>query len=168
MGFLGGEPFLNPHLFNFLEESHKRGKITTVVSNGSLIKDEIKESLLRVFPTMLGLSWYDNNEDNIFELSNWLQQQENFFWVQTVISSDNVQSMFRKLEKAKKNKIKNLIFSNYNPVYSGLKDKVIFDDNLEFKKIGKDLLKLSKEFGIDLTLPQPIQKIPKKIDMAAL
>lgn len=162
VGFLGGEPLLNPHLFQFLAEAHSRGKITTVVSNGSLINDTVKKELSQNFPTMLGLSWYGNNQENIFSLSEWLSENKKYFWVQAVIASDEIALMHKKLELAKKNKITNLIFSNYNPVYSGKVEKVIFDDNSDFALISKDILKLAKSFKINLTLPQPIQRNPIK------
>lgn len=162
IGFLGGEPFLNPYLFDFLSESHRRGKITTVVSNASLIDEDARRNLLKVSPTMLGLSWYDNNQEQVLFLSQWLFEYKKYFWVQTVISSDQINSMHEKLSLAHKNNVKNLIFSNYNPTYSGQVEKVIFEDNPDFIKISKDLLKLAKSLKINLTLPQAIQKKPIK------
>lgn len=162
VGFLGGEPFLNPYLFDFLKEAHKRGKITTVVSNASLIDNKIRDQLLEISPTMLGLSWYENNQEQIFSLSEWLSENKKYFWVQTVIAADQINSMYEKLNLAHKHKIKNLIFSNYNPVYSGRVEKVIFEDNVDFIRMCKDIRKLASSFKINLTLPQPIQKSPLK------
>ena len=162
IGFLGGEPFLNPYLFDFLEESHRYGKITTVVSNASLINENVRHSLLKVSPTMLGLSWYDNNQEQVLFLSRWLAENRKYFWVQTVIASDQINTMHEKLQLAHQNNIKNLIFSNYNPTYSGNIDKVIFENNADFIKLSKDLISLARSLKINLTLPQAIQKNPVK------
>lgn len=162
VGFLGGEPFLNPSLFEFLAEAHRRGKITTIVSNASLITGDVQKQLLKIFPTMLGLSWYDNNQEQVLSLSKWLSDNKKYFWVQTVIDSEQLNSMHEKLKLAHQNKIKNLIFSNYNSVYTGKTEKVIFEDNAEFNKISKDIARLAKSLKINLTLPQVIQRNPVK------
>ena len=160
IGLLGGEPFMNPHIFEFLDECHKRGKITTVVSNASLIGDEERSKLLSSFPTMLGLSWYENNEEKIFDLSRWLSENRKSFWVQTVIGRREIPQMREKLLQARRAGIKNLIFSNYNPFYSKDVDNVIFDDCEEYLEIGPELLNLADQFDISLVLPQPIKRNP--------
>lgn len=162
IGFLGGEPFLNPLLFDFLDEAHNRGKITTIVSNASLINDKLKNQLLTHYPTMLGLSLYDNNQDQVLELSQWLAKNKKYFWVQSVVAADELDQLEKKINFASQANIKNLILSNYNPVHSGRVEKTIFEDNADFIKLTAEAKKMAQALKIDLTLPQPIQRNPVK------
>ena len=98
----------------------------------------------------------------MFFVSKWLSENKKNFWVQAVLSADQIHTLSEKIHLAHQHKIKNLIFSNYNPNYSGQENKVIYDNNLEFAQAGQDAHKLAKSLRINLTLPQPIQKIPLK------
>lgn len=158
VGFLGGEPFMNPLLFKFLEMAHARGKITTVVTNASLVDEEKKENLKRVSPTMLGISLYENNSSDVARLSEWAAQNAKDFWVQSVIEATALDQMKKKIQFAHDHQIKNLILSNYHPGYSHEKEKVIFSDNADFKMLAKESQRLARQKGIRLTLPNPIQR----------
>ncbi len=162
IGFLGGEPFMNPLLFDFLEMAHQKGKITTIVTNASLVNEEHKKQLLRNHPTMLGISLYDNNRSQVASLSSWLAENKITFWVQTVINSASIDSMEPLLQFAHQYKINNLIFSNFHPSYSKEFHLVIYDDNEEFKIESRRIKAMAKKLGINLTLPQPIQRKPIK------
>ncbi len=48
--FTGGEPFLHPHIVDILQESLKYGQ-TTVLSNGTLITEDISQTLAQVSRT---------------------------------------------------------------------------------------------------------------------
>lgn len=158
IGLLGGEPFLNPHIFELLRLCHSRGKITTIVTNASHIKETQKELLLLDHPTMLGVSLYDNNRPEVANLSHWLAENKIPFWVQTVVTAENLSEMESAVDFAIEHKITNLILSNYNPANTSDFGKVIYEDNLIFKGITNALRKKAKRNGVQLTLPQPIQR----------
>lgn len=158
VGFLGGEPFLNSDIFDFLKIVHNQGKITTIVTNASLVKEEHRKNLLANSPTMMGISLYDNNIDAVANFSEWLADNKKHFWVQTVVSSKELPKMRASLEFAKKHKIKNLILSNYNPVRTEQIEEAIFDDNQDFKNEKVGVVKLAREMGINLVLPHPISR----------
>ncbi|MBC7540326.1 MAG: radical SAM protein [Bacteriovorax sp.] len=158
VGFLGGEPFMNPYLFDFLESAHRKGKITTIVTNASLVDEEKKQKLKKISPTMLGISLYDNNLNDVAQLSEWMASQSKDFWVQSVVESTGLEKIKEKILFANKHGVKNLILSNYHPSYSHEKEKVIFADNNEFKKISKEARTLASQLGMQLTLPNPIQR----------
>jgi radical SAM protein with 4Fe4S-binding SPASM domain len=162
IGFLGGEPFLNPNLFTFLNLATKHGKITTIVTNASLVNEEHRKQLINNHPTMLGLSLYENNIEQVANLSEWLHTNKISFWVQTVIDSNSIEKMKTHLEFAKKHKIKNLIFSNYHPTFSKEYNLVIYNDNKDFQLESKKIQSSAKAYGIDLVLPQPLQRAPVK------
>lgn len=156
VGFLGGEPFLNDELETMLGMAHKKGKITTVVTNASLVSDERLKTFFKNYPTMLGISLYDNNVEDVRRLSRALVEKKKFFWVQSVVEATNLEAILTKIEFAKENKIKNLILSNYHPGYSEQTNKVIFNDDKRFNEISIKAIELAKKYGINLTLPNPI------------
>ena len=158
VGFLGGEPFLNPDIFKFLKKAHAKGKITTIVTNASVVKDEHKRQLLEDSPTMMGMSLYDNNVQAVADFSEWLADHKKHFWVQTVISAKNIDDMYSKIDFAKKHKIKNLILSNYNPVRTGRVEEAIFQDNLEFKTASENIKRLARDLKMNVVLPQAISR----------
>lgn len=161
IGFLGGEPFLNEQLEAMLELAHKKGKITTVVTNASLLTEDRFERFLKSYPTMLGISLYDNNITEVEKLSQNLAARKKFFWVQSVVDATCLESILQKIEFARTNKIKNLILSNYHPGYSGNMNKVIFDDDQRFLDISIEARNLARKYKINLTLPNPIERIHK-------
>jgi hypothetical protein len=107
---------------------------------------------------MLGISLYDNNINEVAELSLFLSKYHKDFWVQSVIAADELNQIENKILFAHQNKIKNLILSNYHPSYSKEYSKVIYDDNEQFKALAKRAKELSTKFNINLTLPAPIEK----------
>lgn len=158
IGLLGGEPFLNKDLFKILDLAHKHRKITTIVTNASQINSSIKAQLMKSHPTMLGISLYDNNISEVADLSKWLALNKIPFWVQTVITADDISKMLAVLDFAKKNNIKNLILSNYQPSYSKEISKVIYDDNTDFFLLANQVKKIAKTQSINLTLPNAVQR----------
>jgi MoaA/NifB/PqqE/SkfB family radical SAM enzyme len=158
VGFLGGEPFMNPHLFDFLESAHRKGKITTIVTNASLVDEEKKQKLKKLSPTMLGISLYDNNISDVAQLSEWMASHSRDFWVQSVVEATGLEKIKEKILFADTHGVKNLILSNYHPTYSHENEKVIFSDNNEFKIIAKEARALASGLGMQLTLPNPIQR----------
>ena len=162
IGFLGGEPFMNPHLFDFLKIANKMGKITTIVTNASLVDADKREKLKTISPTMLGISLYDNNVKEVVTLSEFEATHKKDFWVQSVVEATNLDAIKEKIKFAHKNRIKNLILSNFQPSYSKEIEKVIFNDNKDFYLISKESLILAKKLGITITLPNPIQRVYNK------
>lgn len=138
VGFLGGEPFLNKNIFSFLYELNKRKKITTVVTNSSLIKGKILDQLLISPLDVLGLSLYDNNLDDVERVARACNGKINY-WIQTVIDSKNLRKIENTILFALKVGCKQLILDNYYPKTDDRIEKTIFDDNEDYKKIRKEL-----------------------------
>lgn len=158
IGFLGGEPFLNDHLEELLKISHEKGKITTVVTNASLVDQQRLQKLCEHYPTMLGISLYDNNSKEVSFLARELAKRKKFFWVQSVVDALHLEAMLDKIEFAHQNNIQNLILSNYHPEHSGQYNKVIYADDLRFKNMAEAATSLAQKYGIKLTLPNPIDR----------
>jgi organic radical activating enzyme len=116
VGFLGGEPFMNPYLFDFLESANNMGKITTIVTNASLVDEEKKEKLKMISPTMLGISLYENNVKDVANLSEWEASHSKDFWVQSVVDASYLNGIKDKIKFAHDHRIKNLILSNIKAV----------------------------------------------------
>lgn len=138
IGFLGGEPFLNKNIFSYLKELHKRKKITTVVTNSSLIKGKILDQLLNSSLDVLGLSLYDNNLQDVERVSTACNGKINY-WIQTVVDSNNLRKIENTILFALKVGCKQLILDNYYPKTEDRIEKTIFDDNEEYKILKKEL-----------------------------
>lgn len=131
VGFLGGEPFLNKHIFRFIEDLHRRRKVTTVVTNSTILKGPLLEKLRASPLDALGLSLYDNNRDDIRRVTTALQGRIRF-WIQTIVSSDTIAKMEPAIEFALSVGCPGLIFDNYFPKTPERLPKTLFDDNQEY------------------------------------
>ena len=89
IGFLGGEPFLNKNIFEYIEILHKKRKVTSVVTNSALLKGEMLEKLKVSSLDVLGLSLYDNNREDIKRVAAAIKGKKRF-WMQSVIDSTTV------------------------------------------------------------------------------
>lgn len=148
VGFLGGEPFMNKNIFEYLNILHKDKKITTVVTNSSLLKGENLNKLLASNLDVLGLSLYDNNYEDVTRVVKAINQKK-LYWMQTIISADNLSKMEKVLEFATNIGCENLIFDNYYPMNKEDEVKIVKVDNLEYKKLKKELSeKYSRKINI--------------------
>lgn len=162
VGLLGGEPFLCDDIFALLDICHAKRKLTTVVTNASRVSASDRRELITRGPTFLGISLYDNNRNDVANLSVHLAQARKAFWVQSVVSADNLDAMTDKLEFAKEHRIKNFILSNYHPLHSGEYAKVIFSTNSDYKDAAERLRAKARKYKINLTLPNPVEAIPTR------
>jgi MoaA/NifB/PqqE/SkfB family radical SAM enzyme len=134
VGLLGGEPFLNKDIFELIEELYQHRKISTVVTNASLLTDEKIQRLIKSNLTVLGISLYDNNWEHVKRVSTAYSAAKKVYWVQTVVDSNSIKKMEKIIQFAIESKISNLLFANYQPYYTGNSDFVIYTDNQEYSK----------------------------------
>lgn len=138
IGFLGGEPFLNKNIFEYIEILHKKRKVTSVVTNSALLKGEMLEKLKVSSLDVLGLSLYDNNREDIKRVAAAIKGKKRF-WMQSVIDSTTIHHMEDKIRFALDIGCKELIFDNYYPKTKDRMKKVLFEDNTEYKSEEKRL-----------------------------
>lgn len=148
VGFLGGEPLLNRNIFDYLEVLHRNKKITTIVTNSSLIKGQVLEKILNSPLDVLGLSLYDNNIDDVRRVAQALGRKK-LYWIQTIITSDNLEKMEDVIKFCIEIGCHDLIFDNYYPVHDNDTSKMIRENNDEYNKLRVELdEKYSKKINI--------------------
>lgn len=143
VGFLGGEPFFNKNIFNYIKMLNKLGKITTVVTNSSLLKGAMLEELLKSPLSSIGLSLYDNNFDDVSRVAQALNGKKSY-WIQTIINAKTLHKLEEVIKFAISNGAQHLIFDNYFPMDHERKDLVIYSDNEEYKTLKRNLIKKYK------------------------
>jgi len=167
IGLLGGEPFIAKDIFSILEDLQGSGKITTVVTNAMLLKGEKLDRFKKCPPTILGLSLYPENEDDVERVYSALHS-ETIVWIQTIIEATDLGKIQRVIDYCKKIGCKNIRMGNYYPTYGKGMEHVIFEDNLEFQKLKKEIiLKYGKEFNIDWLAPVQ-REVKKKVCLQPL
>lgn len=139
IGFLGGEPFLNKNIFQYIEVLHKKRKITSVVTNSSLLKGEMLEQLKVSSLDVLGLSLYENNVEDIKRVASAIKGIKRY-WMQSVVDATTIAKMEDKLLLCLEIGCKEMIFDNYYPKTKERVSKVIFSDNQEYKNEQKRLM----------------------------
>lgn len=132
IALMGGEPFINKNIFDLIYKCKAHHKITNIVSNGSLIKDEMVPEIKKSRLDAIGLSLYDNNLDHIERLTQRFNEHKVNYWVQTVVDGTKIDNIEKKLFFAKRAKIRNLILSNYNPSFDQMFDKALVETNSDY------------------------------------
>lgn len=160
VGFLGGEPFLNKNIFNYFERAYHLGKITTVVTNSSLLKGDMLERLKKSRVDVIGLSLYDNNVEDVKRVSLALKGHK-LFWIQTILNSNNYRKMESVIEFCIRIGCQSLIFDNYFPVDQSKINLSLYEDNIEYKNEMKRLEKIFKG-KISITWVPLLQRQIKK------
>lgn len=150
VGILGGEPFLNKNLFELVEELKRRRKITTIVTNCSLVIGDKLKKLQESRLDVLGMSLYDNNWADVERVACSMNQVGKMYWVQAVISIETIFNMENIILFCLKIGCKNLLFANYQPSYTGKKNLTILLDNhlyraeeIRLKKLYANLISIS-------------------------
>ncbi len=139
VGLLGGEPFLHPDVFNFLNELYKRRKISTVVTNCTLLKGEKLDLLCKTPISAIGLSLYEDNSMDVKRVAEQLVINKKNFWMQKIIASNEISKIESIIAFAISIGCKNLQLSNYYPMSEEDKALTVYDDNEEYKKASKVL-----------------------------
>jgi len=67
LNMAGGEPFLHPHIIELLEESKNAGLTTSVITNGSLLDEDLVERI-QPFTDWIGLSIDSSDEETQFSM----------------------------------------------------------------------------------------------------
>lgn len=139
VALMGGEPFINKNIFNLIHKCKEHHKITNIVSNGSLIKNEMVPEIKKSRLDAIGLSLYDNNLDHIERLTQKFNEYNINYWVQTVVDGTKIHEIEEKLFFAKRANIKNFILSNYNPSFDNMFDKALVETNALYLETYKKL-----------------------------
>lgn len=163
VAFLGGEPFLNPHIIELINSPLLSKKITNVVTNASKLSGKLLEDLISSQIDVIGLSLYDNNISDVQRVVERLNKSTKKYWVQTVVDATKLENLSERLEICHKMGVKNLILSNYNPYFDESYEKVSTSSNKELKfheKYLKD--KYNSVMSIQWINPIPQDKKRKK------
>lgn len=159
IALMGGEPFINKNIFDLIYKCKSHHKITNIVSNGSLIKDEMVPEIKKSKLDAIGLSLYDNNLDHIERLTQQFNKHKVNYWVQTVVDGTKISEIEEKLFFAKRANIRNFILSNYNPSFDQMFDKALMETNDEYLKAYNQLKDhYSKDMNIIWPTILPVNK----------
>ncbi|ATH09161.1 hypothetical protein BIY24_14775 [Halobacteriovorax marinus] len=153
VGLLGGEPFIAKDIFRILEDLRKRRKVSTVVTNSTLLKGERLDRFKELAPDILGLSLYDTNREDVRRVYAEMKDKS-IIWIQTIIEATSLSYVYDVLEFCIAIGCKNIRFSNYYPTYNQSMEKVIFDDNEDYKILRTNVeKKFGKILNIDWAAP---------------
>lgn len=156
IAFLGGEPFLNKNIFKLFEIANQRRKVSNVVTNATQLKGDFLEKVVKSKATIIGISLYDNNREDVSRVVGRFNNSTKSYWVQTVGDAQHLTQLGEKIEYCQSIGVKNLILSNYNPYFDKKYQSVIYDDNQEWKALEKDYKKkYSKKMNIQWINPFP-------------
>jgi radical SAM protein with 4Fe4S-binding SPASM domain len=160
IGFLGGEPFLNNNIFEMLKLCREQRKITTALTNAAILKGEVLEKLLLNPPDVLGISLYDNNENDVISLVKNIQGKI-IYWVQMTVDTENMKRLEEKIALMADAGITHFKIGNYHPVTTNKYHLAIYEDNIEYKKI-ESMLKNKFKNKVLISWPPLLKKNPSK------
>lgn len=160
IAFLGGEPFLNSNIFEFINYGHKKRKITNVVTNASQLKGSLLEDLVKSPIDVVGISLYDNNADDVARVVKRLNEARKLYWVQTVASAQNLNAIKQNIDFGLDIKCRNLIISNYNPYFDKKYENILTKDNRDYFQLEKSL-RLSTENKMNIQWLNAIESGPR-------
>lgn len=162
VGILGGEPFLNKNIFELIEVLKQKRKISTIVTNSSLLSGEKLKRLQESSLDVLGLSLYDNNWEDVKRVACAMNEAKKKYWVQAVISISTINEMEKIIEFNIQIGNKNLLFANYQPIFTGKISETILRGNQDYLKEESRLKsKYAKQISISwvpLVDPTPAKK----------
>ncbi len=161
VALMGGEPFLNPLIFDFIEECSRRKKITNVVTNATTIKGNQLDKLKCSPVDVVGISLYENNHEDVARVVCELNKSNKTYWVQTIADAKKLKQLEDDIIFCSKINCKSLILSNYNPYFDKCYDSVIYDDNQNYLDLKKNML--SKKINMNL---QWVSLIPRESNNA--
>lgn len=156
VGLLGGEPFLAREIFEILEELKRQRKVSTVVTNATLLKGPKLERFVNCAPTILGISLYETNREDVVRVYHALKHCT-VIWIQTVVDATNLEQMDEFIRFCLALGCNNLRMGNYYPTNGIGLDKVIFDDNKEYPRVRARLMRIYKG-KINIDWPNPIAR----------
>lgn len=158
VALMGGEPFINKNIFDLIRLCKEHHKIVNVVSNGSLIRNEMVPIIKKSKLDAIGLSLYDNNLDHIERLSFEFNKYNVNYWVQTVIDATKISEIEEKLFFAKRARIKNFILSNYNPSFDSSFEKILLKTNAGYTR---EMIRLKSLYSKSMNIIWP-KLLPKR------
>lgn len=164
-----GEPLLNPDLFEMVNYAHSKGIHVNFFTNGTMLKKEIVEELLRSEVDLLLFSIdggykesferirkgakFDeviNDIKNLVEMKKRLGYRKPNFAVMTTVSKENISEVSQIVELVHSVGIRNLVFKGMIPSFEELEEKVVTGDEI-FKHIGEAVEK-AKSLAMNLNI----------------
>lgn len=143
----GGEPYLNKNIYYFIEELKKRKKIISVYTNGSLIERQYDE-MIKNQPNYLNISHYDDKFDDLSYMFKNINEDKNKKFtsrLSKLVTTENYKELDLIIEKAIHNSFDRVILQNYFPYKDENMNRVIYDDDIEFKENLKKIIKKYKK-----------------------
>ncbi|MBU5613382.1 radical SAM protein [Geomonas azotofigens] len=112
----GGEPFLHPELFDYIELLKNRAKYVSVYSNGSLLERHL-EQLERGGLDSLHVSHYDGKYDAVRPAMREVTAKRLVpsVCLRKIITVENLHQMEQVIETALEDGIGSVVFNNYYP-----------------------------------------------------
>ena len=153
IGFTGGEPFLNNKIFEMIEIVKSRKHLLSIVTNGlPLLREDLLKEVIRARPNIVSISLYEKNEEKIGPVIMELLSNNIFVKIHKVLEADKLREIIdHTIGKALDWRVRNILFLNYYPS-DGELQKVIFDDNQEYRKI---VGRISRDYAYKLIIKWP-------------
>lgn len=152
IAFMGGEPFLNENIFDLIERCKKESKVTNIVSNASLLNEEMVKKIKSSGLDVIGLSLYPNNKSEVESSVKLFNQYNINYWVQTVVDATKIGLVENTIKFAISIGIKNLILSNYNSYFNDAHDKPLYYGDQSLETLFK---MLDHKYGNELNISWP-------------
>ncbi|MBT5094043.1 MAG: radical SAM protein [Halobacteriovoraceae bacterium] len=161
VGLLGGEPFLAKDIFEILEDMKSERKVTTIVTNCTLLKGAKLEQFKKVATDMLGLSLYQSNYQDVARVHRELAE-ESVIWVQAIVEADGLSEVEKMIKFAIEIGCGDLRLANYYPTDGQGQEKVIREGNTQFEKLKRELAeKYQGVINLSWPIPLPAKVIKK-------
>ena len=142
----GGEPYLNKNNYEFIKELKKRKKIISVYTNGSLIERQY-DQMINNQTHYLNISHYDDKFDDLSHMFKAINEDKNKKFISRLsklVTTDNYKELDDIIDKAIYNSFDRVILQNYFPYKDENLERVIYDDNIDFKNYMSNLIKKYK------------------------
>jgi len=150
----GGEPFLHPQLFHFVDVLKKTRRIVSIYTNGSLLHKHL-EDLNRCPPDALNVSHYDNEFPSIESVLREISaaRRGTRIRLSKLLDARKFSIMQEMIELCLGIGIPGLIFQNYFPRGNRSPELVIRDDNVEYRREQRRLEQLYRRAPIEIIWP---------------
>ena len=170
-----GEPFINRNIFKMIDYAISNRKLITVISNGTLLNDNLDELLKReIFSLCISLNeesqikYYNLTNNEKYDLSSIVSALQKFIKrnngkiklnLTYVVSRKNVFNIDNILEFVNKKlpDVSTVMFLNV--IYFGIEqeysvEEILRDDNLEVVNYLEQLKRRSNDYPFQIVLPQ--------------
>ncbi|MGR3175957.1 MAG: radical SAM protein [Candidatus Scalindua sp.] len=170
-----GEPFLNKDIFKMMDYAISNGKLITVISNGTLLKDNLDELLKRrIFSLCISLNvdnqieYYKLTNNEKYDFNSIVSALQEFskknkkkikLYLTYVVSKENVLNIDKILNFVREKLPDVSTVKFFNVIYFGIEqeyplEETLRDDDLEVVNYLEQLKKQTKNYPFQIVLPQ--------------